>query len=129
MTRVSTKAGRLLLLMRLRDDHVLDDRTLQEIGDVLGVDRSTVLRDLREVDEVEEAYRHLMATQPWVQREFSTTEFSTATGVDPEAVRAMIADGLIRAEKRDALWYIPRAELKRWVAFLRPTEVTDDRGN
>jgi len=45
--RTLTKAGRMLLLPRLQEHEVLDDLTLQAIGDFLNVDRSTILRDLR----------------------------------------------------------------------------------
>jgi len=53
------KAGRLVLLLRLRDAGVLEGQTLQAIGTALGVDRSTILRDLRVLDQVEEEYHRL----------------------------------------------------------------------
>ena len=48
-----SKAGRLLLLLRLREAGVLEGQTLQAIGDVLRVNRSTILRDLRMLADVE----------------------------------------------------------------------------
>ena len=68
-TNTTTKAGRLLLLHRLREAGVIEGRTLQEIGDALGVNRSTILRDLRVLDQVEAEYQRLMAEQPWARRE------------------------------------------------------------
>ena len=112
--RTISKAGRLMLLYRMREAGITDDLTLQDMGEALGVNRSTIMRDLRELDEVEAEYRHLIATQPWVQREFSTSEFAHVINISPDTVRAMIADGLIAAVKRDEQWRISLGEVQRW---------------
>jgi len=117
--RTLTKSGRLMLLHHLRRDGVIADLTLQEIGDALNVNRSTILRDLRELDVVEREYRSLMATQPWLQREFSTAELSQDLGISPATIRAMINDGLITAVKRDEQWRISLSELQRWRDITR----------
>jgi excisionase family DNA binding protein len=114
-----SKAGRLVLLLRLRDAGVLEDQTLQAIGGVLGVNRSTILRDLLVLDQVEEEYRRMMAEQPWLRRELTVTEFACEIGASPETVRAMIRDGLVKAHKRPARgqggrWCIPLAEVDRF---------------
>lgn len=130
MTRVTTKAGRLLLLYRLREAGVLgDDHTLQEIGDALGVNRSTILRDLRVLDRVEEEYRRLVAEQPWTARELTPAEFAAQIGVTPETVRVMLRDGLIQAHKRGSgrgRWRIPVEELRRWLDKLRGHRFPDN---
>jgi len=115
--RTLTKAGRMTLLHHLRQDGLLEGLTLQEIGAVLGLNRSTIMRDLRELDAVEAEYRHIMATQPWLRREFSTSDVATELGITPDTVRALIADGLLEADKRDEQWHIPLSELQRWRDF------------
>lgn len=119
MTRPSiSKAARLILLLRLREQGILEDLTYQEIGDVFGVDRSTILRNVEELDLVEEEYRRLMATQPWVRRELTTAEFATDIGASPQTVRYMIRDGLIQARMRSHRWRIPLRELQRLKAAI-----------
>ena len=119
MRTTISKAGRLVLLLRLRDAGVLEDQTLQAIGDVLGVNRSTILRDLRVLDQVEAEYQRLIAEQPWLKRELTVTEFAQEIGASPETVRAMIRDGLVKAHKRPergrgGRWVIPVAEADRF---------------
>jgi len=109
-----TKAARLLLLWRLREDAVLVGQTLQAVGDILHVNRSTVLRDLRLLDQVQAEYERLLAAQPWTRRELTALEFAQAIGASPETVRCMLRDGLIEAYKRRERWCIPVSELDRW---------------
>jgi excisionase family DNA binding protein len=120
MKRTTTKAGRLVLLWRLRQEGVLEGRTLQALGDLLGVDRSTIMRDLREVDRVEAEYKRLMAARPWDRNDLTVSEFAAQVGASAETVRAMIRDGLIEAHKRTGArgrggrWWIPSAEVDRF---------------
>ncbi len=67
MKRALTKAGRLLVLLRLRQQGSLDGVTLQEIADQFGVNRSTIMRDLREIDQAEAEYQRIKNLQPWGQ--------------------------------------------------------------
>lgn len=115
--RTTSKAGRLLLLYLLREAGVIDGQTLQAIGDVLSVNRSTILRDLRVLDQVEAEYRRLLAVQPWLATEYTVSEFAALLRADPETVRAMIRDGLLQAVKRGGgrgRWYIPTSEVDRF---------------
>lgn len=60
--RTVAKAARLLLLYRLRESGAIDDTyTLQEIGNLLGVHRSTILRDFRVLDKVKSEYIQLLS--------------------------------------------------------------------
>ena len=111
---IRSKAGRLVLLMRLRGAGVLEGQTLQAIGDVLGVERSTIMRDLRVLDQVEEEYQQLMALQPWVRRYYTVTEFAQEIGASPETARCMVRDGLVEAHKQRGRWRIPVAEVDRF---------------
>jgi len=113
---IRSKAGRLALLLRLRQDRLIEGQSLRDIARVLNVNASTVMRDLRVLDQVEEEYQTILATQPWVRREYTVKEFAEAIGADPETVRLMIRDGLIHAEKRTpgSRWFIPATELERW---------------
>jgi hypothetical protein len=118
MKRTTSKAGRLLLLYRLREAGVIgEENTLQEIGDALGVDRSTILRDLELLDQVEAEYTRLMALQPWARRYYSVADFAQEIGARPDTVRAMLRDGLITAHKRGGgrgRWVIPLAEVDKF---------------
>jgi len=92
---------------------VIQGQILQGIADVLGTNRSTTMRDLRVLDEVDAEYQRLMAEQPWTRREFTVTEFAEQIGATAETVRYMINDNLVKAHKRRGRWYIPVAELER----------------
>lgn len=116
--RTVSKAARLVLLLRLRQQGVLEDLTYAAIGDVFGVNRSTILRDMEELDLVEEEYQRLMATQPWVRRELTTAEFAEEIGASPQTVRYLIRDGLIEARMRSHRWWIPVRELERFKAAI-----------
>jgi len=113
---IRSKAGRLALLLRLRQDGLIEGHSLREIARVLKVEASTVMRDSRVLDQVEQEYQAILATQPWIRREYTVKEFAEAVGADPETVRLMIRDGLIHAEKRTpgSRWFIPAIELERW---------------
>jgi hypothetical protein len=119
-----SKSGRLLLLHRLREADVIDreEQSLQEIGDALGVDRATILRDFRVLDQVEAEYERLMAIQPWRVRELTTSEFAGEIDASEETVRMLIRDGLIQARKfpqsKSGRWYIPVEELERWREWI-----------
>jgi hypothetical protein len=112
----------MLLLMHLQEAGVLEDLSLEEIGRFTGVNRSTILRDKRDLPVVEKEYRRPMATQPRVKRELTVEEFAERIGAQPETVRSMIYDGLVSAHKQDekyprGRWYILVTELDWW---LRP---------
>jgi len=68
------KAARLAVLATLDAEGWLQDRTLQEIADALGMGnhRSTILRDLRELPAVEKAIER-------VTKRLSTTGTSYVT--------------------------------------------------
>ncbi len=109
-----TKAARMLLLLRLQEEGVLNDLTLQAIGDVLNVNRSTIHRDLGDLEKVEREYQRLMARQPWIKREYTTVEFAEEIGCSADTVRAMIRDGLINARKVGNRWRIPVRQADRF---------------
>lgn len=120
--RTAKKTARMLLLLHLKDAGVLDDLSFAEVGRILDVSRSTILRDMQDLPIVEAEYRRLMATQPWVQRELTVDEFAARIEAAPETVRCLIRDGLLTASKgagpgRGGQWYIPVTELDWW---LRP---------
>lgn len=67
--RTRSKAARLLLLYLLRRDGVLSYRGAQsDLAHWLGVHRSTITKDLRELDKTVAIYNDLLARQPWVRR-------------------------------------------------------------
>lgn len=67
--RTRSKAGRLLLLYLLRSNDLISYRGAQtDIADFLGVNRSTICKDLRELDRVIAIYTDLAARQQWLDR-------------------------------------------------------------
>lgn len=122
MTRTTSKAARLLLLYLLRESGALGDEVRNaDVARWLGVNRSTVGKDLRVLDEVLTAWRELQATQPWVRRFYSTSETAEALGIDYDTALAMIAGGLIVGQRdgERGLWRVPVAEVERWKEKLR----------
>lgn len=61
MKRNATKAARLLILRSLSRAGYLEGLSLQDIGDRFGVNRSTILRDLRDLPEVDAELERLRA--------------------------------------------------------------------
>ena len=92
---------------------MIEGQSLQTIGDVRGTNRSTIMRDLRVLDEVGAEYQRLMAEQLWTRREFTVTEFAEQICATPETVRFMTNENLVKAHKRRGRLYIPVAELER----------------
>lgn len=109
-----------MLLLHLEGAGVLEDLTLEDIGNITGVNRSTIHRDLKELEGVKKEYCRLMTAQPWVKRELTPEEFAERIGVTGETVRCMLRDGLVYAVKRpedspSGRWYIPATELDWWL--------------
>jgi DNA-binding transcriptional MerR regulator len=118
--RTVSKGARLLLLRDLKAAGLLEGLTLQEIGDALGHNRSTIMRDLNDLEQVEREHERIMSRQPWLKRELNTAEFAEALGWEPETVRAMIREGLIKATMQDNGFYrMTRHELNRWRLISR----------
>jgi predicted transcriptional regulator YheO len=68
--RTRSKAARLLLLYLLQRDGVLNYRGAQtDVAQWLGVHRSTITRDLRQVEAALAIYADLAARQPWIRRQ------------------------------------------------------------
>lgn len=61
MMRTPTAAARLIILRNLQRAGYLDDLTLEEIAGRFGVNRSTILRNLRALPEVEAELDRLQA--------------------------------------------------------------------
>lgn len=126
LTKPITKAGRLLLLYRLREAGVTEGKTLQHIGDILGVNRSTILRDLRVLDQVEDEYRRLMQEQPWLNRSrkniLQATGYSTITDAAKETgyfydhIGLLCRKGKIKAEKVGNRWWVHLRSLKEYAS-------------
>ncbi len=90
-------------------------RSLTKFGDALGLNRSTILRDIRELDAIEAEYQRIMAIQPWLRRFYSTSEFAEEIGAEAETVRRMCQDGLVKYERDGSGYYrIPVSEADRF---------------
>lgn len=77
--------------------------------------------DLAAIDETLATYRELLAAQPWLRRWYSTSETAEALRLDYDTTLAMIAGGVIRAERENqkAQWRVAVAEVERWRRILR----------
>ena len=120
MTRATSKAGRLLLLYLLREAGVLDDEVKRsDVARWLGVDRSTITKDLHVMADVLASYAELQASQPWVRRFYSTSEAAEQLGLDYDTVLAMIAGDVIHGEREGrGQWRVSVAEVDRWKGLL-----------
>lgn len=87
------KSRRLILLYRLRLAGVLEDLTLRQIGELLGVSRATVLGDLRDLDLAEAEFRQLMEAQPW--KEWVAPKRLQNVDEEIEALKRLTRDGLV----------------------------------
>lgn len=92
------RARRLVLLYRLRMAGVLEKLTLRQIGTILGVRRSALLKDLQELDEAEVEFQQMMDAEPW--KEYIPAVDSTLVAEDEEikALKRLMRDGLIWLE-------------------------------
>ena len=124
MTIITTKAGRLLFLYRLREEGILDDKSLSDIAGPLGVERSTILRDLRTLDQVEEEYTRWMAVQPWTRRDLEgwalIRDLVAATGYTTRHLRILAREGKVEAKKIKNRWWINRESLDKYIASRLP---------
>ena len=87
----------------------------------LGVNRSTIHKDLDAIEETLATYRELLTAQPWLRRWYSTSETAEALGLDYDTTLAMIAGDVIHAERENqrAQWRVAVAEVERWRRILR----------
>ena len=119
--RAVHKAARLVLLHLLREGGALDaDAKRADVARLLGVARSTITRDLAELDQALALYHELAAQQGWLRRSYSTSQAAEALGLPERIVRDMAGAGVIEASRagRGAAHKIPAEEVNRWAAFL-----------
>jgi hypothetical protein len=95
------EAQRLVLLCRLRMAGVLDDLTLRQIGEILGIARVTLLQDLQALDAAEAIFHEWMETQPWKEWTPSLSNPEATQKDDEEeaeTIRRLVRDGLMWLE-------------------------------
>lgn len=119
--RTTNKAARLVLLHLLREGGALDaDAKRADVARLLGVARSTITRDLAELDQALALYHELAAQQGWLKRSYSTSQAAEALDLPERIVRDMAGCGVIEATQsgRGGAHRIPVEEVNRWAAFL-----------
>ncbi len=119
--RAVNKAARLVLLHLLREGGVLDaDATRADLARLLGVHRSTITKDLAQLDQALALYRELAAQQGWLKRLYSTSDAAEALGLPERIVRDMAGSGVIETTRpgRGGAHRIAVEEVNRWAAFL-----------
>lgn len=119
--RTTNKAARLVLLHLLREGGALDqDATRADVARLLGVARSTITRDLAELDKALALYHELAAQQGWLKRSYSTSQAAEALGLPERIVRDMAGAGVIEATRigRGGAHRIHVEEVNQWAAFL-----------
>ena len=120
--RTVAKAARLVLLHMLREGGALDaDARRADLARLLGVNRSTITKDIRELDQALALYHELAAQQGWLRRYYSTSQAADALGLPERIVRDMAGCGVLEANKgsgRGGPHRIPADEVNRWAAFL-----------
>ena len=120
--RTTNKAARLVLLHLLREGGALDaDAKRADVARLLGVARSTITRDLAELDKALALYGELAAQQGWLRRTYTTSQAAEALGIPERIVRDMAGAGVLDSDKgsgRGGAHRIPAEEVNRWAAFL-----------
>ena len=119
--RTVNKAARLVLLHLLREGGALDqDATRADVARLLGVHRSTITKDLAELDRALALYHELAAQQGWLRRSYSTSQAAEALGLPERIVRDMAGAGVLDSHKdgRGGAHRIAVEEVNRWAAFL-----------
>lgn len=123
--RTVAKAARLVLLHLLREGGALPSEANQsDIAALLGVNRSTIHRDLRELDKALDLYQELVSQQLWLRRLYTTDQAAEALGLPERIVRDMAGAGVIRATKaasKGSPHQIAADEVQRWQEFLGRT--------
>lgn len=123
--RTVAKAARLVLLHLLREGGALpNDANQSDIAALLGVNRSTIHRDLRELDKALDLYQELVSQQLWLRRLYTTDQAAEALGLPERIVRDMAGAGVIRATKgsqKGSPHQIAADEVQRWQEFLNRT--------
>jgi hypothetical protein len=125
MTMPITRAGRLLLLYRLQEAGLLRGQTSQVIADHLGVDRSTIIRDLQVLDLVEEEYERLMAERPWLEPSptevlrdagyVEAKELAATSGYRPDYLSRLMREGKVEAKKVYGRWWIHPKSIQAYI--------------
>ena len=119
--RSVNKAARLVLLHLLKEGGALDtDATRADVARLLGVHRSTITKDMAELDKALALYHDLAAQQGWLRRYFTTSQAAEALGIPERVVRDMAGAGVIESTKEDGrgAHRIAAEEVTRWAAFL-----------
>mgnify|MGYP003377041062 CR=1 FL=1 len=119
--RSVNKAARLVLLHLLKEGGALDtDATRADVARLLGVHRSTITKDLAELDKALALYHELAAQQGWLRRYFTTSQAAEALGIPERVVRDMAGAGVLESTKGDGrgAHRIAAEEVNRWAAFL-----------
>ena len=115
---IGSKAGRLVLLLRLRDAGVLESKSVRAIADWLGVGRSTIFRDLTVLDQVDAAYQQLQRDRPWERLEGWATlnELAASTGYSRDHLALLARQGRVEARKTYGCWWVHRGSLDAYAA-------------
>lgn len=119
--RTTNKAARLVLLHLLKEGGALDtDATRADVARLLGVHRSTITKDLAELDTALALYHELAAQQGWLRRYYTTSQAAEVLGIPERVVRDMAGAGVLESTKSDGrgAHRIAAEEVNRWAAFL-----------
>ena len=112
-TRVERKSVRMMVLYRLRIEGHLSGLADAELGEALGVDRTTIWKDKEALKAADKLYNKVMARAPWDDK-LTIHEAATALNCSEDTIRAMVRDGILRGAKiYNGRWRIPKGEIER----------------
>lgn len=96
------------------------DATRADVARLLGVHRSTITKDMAELDRALALYHDLAAQQGWLRRFYTTSQAAEALGLPERIVRDMAGAGVIETTRpgRGGAHRIAVEEVNRWAAFL-----------
>jgi excisionase family DNA binding protein len=113
LTTHETKATRMMVIYRLRIEGHLSGISDAELGEALGVDRTTIWKDKEALKLADKLYSQVMGRAPWDDR-MTIHEAAVQLGCGEDTIRAMARDGVLRGAKiYNGRWRIPKGEIER----------------
>lgn len=115
LTTHETKAARLMVLYRLRQEGQLDGHSDADLARAFRTRRETIWKDKQALKRADQLYNQVMARQPWADKASMTVRAAAAAlGCDAVTVYGLIHGGLVKAHKGPTgRWRIPAAEIER----------------
>ena len=103
-----SKERRMYLLYRMQQVGVLDTMSLRQLGQVLCVSRTVLLRDLMDLEKAEAEFQTLMKARPWQQEGDGSSpsdppDAEEQASEDIESLKRLVRDGMVWLQNMSGL--------------------------